>query len=159
MSALYYCGLFSSGIASGLVSAYPAVCNRLFIYTKQFPITERLSIWLSSFEAGKSSMPIFALASAGMFWFSGKTALLPSIVSILSIIPYTILFMSPTNNRLISLESMPMGEIDLAEVEALFDKWSYLHLYRVAAVLFGFGFALYKGWSWKAAKNTNGKKE
>lgn len=142
MSPLYACGLFTSGLASGLVVSFPIVSNRFFLYTKEMPISDRLSIWLSSYKAGASTIPVLAAGSAVAFWFSGKATLLGPIISITSIIPYTLLVMLPTNKKLMELNEKPADEIITAEVEVLFQKWANLHLYRAAAIIIGFTWAL-----------------
>lgn len=51
----------------GLTIAYPALINDLFLTKRDMPIAQRLTVWNRGYDAGKRSIPLFALLSAGAY--------------------------------------------------------------------------------------------
>lgn len=143
MNSLTACGLFASGLASGISMSYPILCNPAFLYTKQVPIFDRLKIWQSTFKGGAATIPTFSASAIVAFWLSDPRELLWPIVSIVSIVPYTLVFLIPVNKRLLELCDKP-EEVETDEVESLFRRWANIHLFRPFVITLGFVLALYK---------------
>jgi len=65
----------------------------------------------------------------------------------LGIIPYTIIFMFPTNHFIINdnkrIKSATESQVDLGKKKEILDKWAGLHLVRTVASVAGFGAMIY----------------
>jgi hypothetical protein len=64
----------------GLAIAYPALINNLFLTKRDMPIAQRLTVWNRGYDAGKRSIPLFALLSAGAYL--GGAFVYPSSLSV-----------------------------------------------------------------------------
>ena len=84
------------------------------------------------------------LAGLARWWIGGGTMWLAASLLIISVVPFTILVILPTNSRLME----PGRDRASAETRALLDRWGRLHAVRTALSLLascGFIWALSKG--------------
>ncbi|CAO1633437.1 unnamed protein product [Sympodiomycopsis kandeliae] len=152
--ALTTLGLLSVGISTGLSLSYPLVINQHFVSptsskatTKSLTTSQRLSIWWNSYRKGYC-VPLSAMISTisltSLYFAHGnklssqtlnwiKVALLGQF----ALTPFTLVAVLPVNNRLKSLldsssDGVPVNE---QEVNTLLDKWTKLHLVRVASLV------------------------
>ncbi|KAB2580007.1 putative mitochondrial membrane protein [Lasiodiplodia theobromae] len=121
------------------------------------PAELRVKQWKYQFELGMATGPVVALVSGVSFSYlmtqhgkhigllSERSFYLTSLAAVVvpAIVPFTLLFIKPVNNKLIahveSLEDKESGESALTEqdIESLVAKWSKLNAVR--AVMTGAG--------------------
>ncbi|EST09186.1 Protein of unknown function DUF1772 [Kalmanozyma brasiliensis GHG001] len=131
-------------------------------------IAQRLTLWERAFKAGyvipalslltAVSLATFALTTdprndktafakrlGGGNWQQRKKLILGSAAFTGSLIVFTVIAILPTNSKLMALREAANGKqpIDVAQAEALLNRWTQLHNVRVGAALSGFVMALY----------------
>uniref|UniRef100_A0A8H7MZ45 DUF1772 domain-containing protein n=1 Tax=Bionectria ochroleuca TaxID=29856 RepID=A0A8H7MZ45_BIOOC len=107
-----------------------------------------LNQWARTFYYGIRTFPAISVTTALLY---GYIALNKSVVkrpwgiyvaagvTTLTMVPFTWIFMDPTNQRLFSLGAdVVSGQaVELAEVQGLVQKWSWLHITRSLFPLLG----------------------
>jgi hypothetical protein len=100
-------------------------------------------MWERVFHYGHRALPALALATGGVYAsiaFKDQSKRTPMIVAGLatvSIMPFTWLFMFPTNDRLFAMVEAADGEVNFAEARELVVHWCRLHLTRSFFPLIG----------------------
>ena len=104
--------------------------------------------WAPSYKRAtvmQVSLAVLAtLAGLARWWSRGGAAWLVASLLIVSVVPFTILVILPTNTKLLE----PGRDRGSAETRALLDRWGRLHAVRTALSLLascGFIWALSKG--------------
>ena len=114
--------------------------------------------WLHLYDIGHKTAPPIALGTFGLYVYSALSEraagkpwelLAAAGVTTLSIVPYTLLTMLPTNHELMRLEKKgAAGEkLDLEETRRLARKWTWLHLVRSLFSLAGALLGVASAWS------------
>lgn len=120
-------------------------------------IAQRLTVWDRAYHGGMLAVPGSVLSTMAswttLFVLNNKFEslrhprarpdwhwLLPAALTQAAVLPFTAIFILPTNNRLIYLRRRANeGEdVDEVEVERLFGQWQRLHFVRVVASSVGF---------------------
>lgn len=115
--------------------------------------------WRAIYRRGASIAPPTALFTSSVLLYASYTSFINSsplpnptwkfcaaaVVLTSSIVPYTIVSMMPTNNKLMALaeKADAKGEVKKDEVDRLTQKWSLLNIGRAMFPLLGAGVALY----------------
>jgi hypothetical protein len=105
--------------------------------------TQLCRMWERVFHYGHRVLPAIALATGGIYMSIGlrdKSKRLPMVVAGLatvSIMPFTWIFMFPTNDRLFAMVAAGDADIDFAEARGLVIRWCRLHLTRSFFPLIG----------------------
>ncbi|KAK3328625.1 hypothetical protein B0T19DRAFT_425046 [Cercophora scortea] len=121
--------------------------------------------WTGLYFYGSRIMPTMALGTAVLYGFAASarrhagsegspswTTFALAAASTLSIVPFTFLFMAPTNNELFRLEAAtrvaePLVKTTVAEAKALLVKWSWLHFVRSLLPLAGAVLGVFGIWA------------
>ncbi len=131
-------------------------------------IAQRLTLWERAFKAGfvvpalslvtAIALTTFALQSGrggkassslpqrlAVRWETRKKLLLGSAALTGSLLVFTLVFIRPTNNKLMALRVAANNKeaINASQAEALLSHWTRLHNVRVVAAFSGFALALY----------------
>ncbi|GAB7351244.1 hypothetical protein MBLNU459_g1671t2 [Dothideomycetes sp. NU459] len=139
-------GITSAAFVSGAIGGISFMCGPALMDS---PAPLAAKQWKKVFDSGKVIAPPLSVVSAAIFGGLAYRALL-----VPSIVPYTIFFMAPTNNKLeqkaSSLANASLSdtaaEAGVAKEEtthALLDKWISLNLGRSLFPLFGSVLAAY----------------
>ncbi|KAN0062973.1 hypothetical protein ACQY0O_004796 [Thecaphora frezii] len=146
-------GLSASGITAGLYLAYPFLYNQAFLppppssSSQSHPsLAHRLNLWARGYHAGKRTNPPFSLAAAIAYFSSiylrgpdrAKRLYLIAGLLHLSAVPFTLLVIKPTNDRLFKLQKAAEEDestVDAAEADRLLGRWTWLHNARTLVTL------------------------
>ncbi|KAF1957833.1 DUF1772-domain-containing protein [Byssothecium circinans] len=107
-----------------------------------------LNQWLSLFHYGHTIIPTCAMGVAGLHVLTALRRRAASrqkwrlyaaaAVSTVGIVPFTFIFMSPTNNTLFRLSETSAGTGDsLKNVRQILIKWTWMHVARALFPLYG----------------------
>lgn len=141
-------------IAALSMNAAPALLRAR--HESQLSTTSMVKLWKNLFESGKSQNPPIAALTASAFFYlawsvragsplfrqasrNATTLYCSAAIMTLGIVPYTIAFMSDTNNALLAknkLEIEPSTEAS-AEIDGLVSKWISLNGFRSLLPLAG----------------------
>ncbi|KAJ5592636.1 hypothetical protein N7537_009540 [Penicillium hordei] len=104
--------------------------------------------WVRVYHYGHIYMPALCLATCGLYGYIALNRLQRRIyvlagLSTIAMVPFTWIFMAPTNNTLFHLDGLDnLSSIELAAVQDIVIRWSWLHLFRclspIVGVLLGF---------------------
>lgn len=100
-------------------------------------------MWGRVFHYGHRKLPGLALATGGLYVFIGykeKSKRWPMIIAglwTISIMPFTWLFMFPTNDKLFAMEAAGDADVSFVEARNLVVHWCRLHLTRSMFPLIG----------------------
>ncbi|KAJ4406687.1 hypothetical protein N0V91_004377 [Didymella pomorum] len=141
-------GLLGSAWLSGNISAYTLVSLPSILVSvreNNVPISNALHIWRHTYEAGRAQNPFVALVSAGALaisaWKTGEMGFWIAAVATLGIVPYTVVVMTRTLERLVQLarqaEKEELGVKDMYEAEKLLGWWVVLNGIRSLFPLLG----------------------
>jgi len=129
----------------GMMFSLSAVTIPVLLETNSDP-SHLLSQWARLFYYGHNIMPTTAVAATSLYaytalrkyavgrpqWFRYATAGAATI----SIVPFTLLVMVPTNDALFALHAAPNMAV-LSEVKHLLTKWAWMHVARSVFPLVG----------------------
>lgn len=104
--------------------------------------------WVHVYHYGHIYMPALCVATCGLYGYIALNRLQHRIyvlagLSTIAMVPFTWIFMAPTNNTLFHLDGLDnLSSIELAAVQDIVIRWSWLHLFRclfpMVGVLLGF---------------------
>ncbi|KAF2795019.1 DUF1772-domain-containing protein [Melanomma pulvis-pyrius CBS 109.77] len=105
--------------------------------------TQLCRMWERVFHYGHRALPALALATGGLYMSIGlreKPKRWPMMIAGLatvSIMPFTWIFMFPTNDRLFAMVAAGEADISFVEARSLVVRWCRLHLTRSMFPLIG----------------------
>lgn len=121
----------------------PAVLKS--VNESKVPISNALQIWRHTYEAGRAQNPLIVLASAGSLafcaWTTRDVNFGFSSAATLSIVPYTVVVMTKTLDRLVEMakkaEKEGLSTKETVEAEQLLRRWVGLNGVRSFFPLIG----------------------
>ncbi|CAG8897937.1 unnamed protein product [Penicillium egyptiacum] len=110
--------------------------------------THLLRQWVRVYHYGHIYMPAICVATCGLYGYIAlncvqrRTYMLAGLCTF-TMVPFTWIFMAPTNNDLFHLDGLStLSSIELESVQGIVIRWSWLHLFRclfpMAGALLGF---------------------
>ncbi|KKK27048.1 hypothetical protein ARAM_005672 [Aspergillus rambellii] len=140
--------MISGSFLSGAMTALSAMAVPVLLDTTTHP-PQLFHQWVRMFHYGHLILPTLSVATSLLYGYIAasrkackkpwRTAALAGIATVM-MVPFTWVFMSPTNSLLFQLEAASRTMPDVATVEEarrLVVKWSWMHLARSVFPLAG----------------------
>ena len=135
-----FCNLLTVLIKSGAMLSLSTMVVPVFLDTNSSG-TNMVQQWSRLYHYGHIYLPALSVMAAGLYEYVGLCQYASGSkywpfyavagVTTITMVPFTWVFMSPTNGLLFGLEaSIPSTTVDLTSVQGLVVKWGWLHAVR-----------------------------